>query len=69
MASVPFKEIASSIAMNKSSNQGVEVHLRCGHEMNFSVQDDIYLGIAGESGAARKKIAAAVADNSKAHMF
>ena len=77
MPSIPFTEVTSSVAsqvadvLKKFTDQGVEVYLRFGHEMNWyaSSESDVYHGIASEFVTAWKTVAAAVADNDKISMF
>ncbi|CAF9932347.1 MAG: hypothetical protein HETSPECPRED_008335 [Heterodermia speciosa] len=74
---IPFTEVDSNVAsqvaasMKKFTDQGVEVYLRFGHEMNWyaTPQGKDYHGTAPEFITAWKNIAAAVADNSKVSMF
>lgn len=74
---IPFTQIDSNVAsqvaasMKKFTDQGIEVYLRFGHEMNWyaTPEGKDYHGTAPEFVAAWKNIAAAVADNPKVSMF
>ena len=74
---IPFTQIDSNVAsqvaasMKKFTDQGVEVYLRFGHEMNWysTPEGKDYHGTASEFVTAWKNIAAAVADNDKVSMF
>lgn len=77
MPEIPFSQVDTNVAsqvaavMKKFTDQGVEVYLRFGHEMNWyaSAEGGVYHGTAAEFVAAWKVVAAAVADNDKVSMF
>ena len=74
---IPFTQVDSSVAsqvaasMKKFTDQGIEVYLRFGHEMNWyaTPEGKDYHGTAPDFVIAWKNIAAAVADNPKVSMF
>ena len=74
---IPFTQVDSKVAsqvaasMKKFTDEGIEVYLRFGHEMNWysTPEGKDYHGTAPEFVAAWKNIAAGVADNPNVSMF